>query len=76
MVETRIRRICSWYRVYTGRENIDADVLENSPNNRNQETKNESTYTTQTMSELYNTKELTNGTFPIAFKLIDRYHKE
>ena len=33
-------------------------------------------YTTETMSELYNIKELPEGTFPISFNLIDRYHRE
>ena len=33
-------------------------------------------YTTETISELYDIKELLDGTFTKYFKLIDRYHQE
>ena len=41
----------------------------------NQETTHESTYTTETMSELYNIKELPEGTFPLSLNRIDRYQQ-
>ena len=33
-------------------------------------------YRTETMSELYDIKELPEGTFPLSFNLIDRYQRE
>ena len=41
-----------------GEENIVPDVLSQLPNNGNQKTAHESTYTTETMSELYDIDEL------------------
>ena len=52
------------------------DALSRLPNNENQETTHESTYTTETMSELYKIKELPEGAFPLSFKLIDLYQQE
>ena len=45
-------------------------------NNENQQTTNESDYTMETMSELYNIKEITYGTFPLSFNIIDFFHRE
>ena len=53
-----------------------AYALSRLPNNINQETTHESTYTMETILELYNIKELPDGTFPLLFKLIDRYLRE
>ena len=53
-----------------------ADALSRLPNNGNQETTHEKTYTTKTISELYNIKELPEGMFPLSFNLIDRYQRE
>ena len=41
-----------------GKKNIAADALSRLPNNGNKETTHEQTYTTETMSELYNIEEL------------------
>ena len=57
----------------TGKKNIDADALSQLPINVNQETTHESTYTTETISELYNIEELPESTFPISLNIIDRY---
>ena len=46
------------------------------PNNENQENTRESTYTTETMSELYDIKEMTEGTLHIPFKLVELYQRE
>ena len=67
MVETFIRRIWSRYQVYNRIEKIAADAISRLPNKGNQKTTHESTYTMETMSEIYDVKELTNGTFPISF---------
>ena len=52
------------------------DALSRLPNKRNQETTHESTYTTETMSELYDIEKLPEGMFPLSFKDIDRYQRE
>ena len=57
-----------------GEKNIAADVLSWLPNNGNQEITHKTTYTTETMSELYYTKELPEGTLPLSFNLKYRYH--
>ena len=57
-------------------KSIVADALSQLPNNGNQDTTHEPTYTTETMSELYNIKELPYVTFPIYFKIIYHYQKE
>ena len=45
-------------------------------NNGNEEITHESTYTTEKISELYDTEELLEGTFPLSFKLVDHYQWE
>ena len=47
------------------KNNIVADVLSRLPNGSNQETTHEQMYTTETMSKLYDIKELPEGTFPL-----------
>ena len=59
-----------------GKSNIVADALSRLPINLNPETTLDSTYTTETISELYNIEELPEGTFHLSFNLIDRYHRE
>ena len=54
-------------------KNIVPDALSLFTNNKYQETTHESTYTTETMSEIYYIKELPDGTFPLSFKLVDHY---
>ena len=39
-------------------------------------TTHDSTYTTETMSELYDIGEMPEGTFPLSFNTIDRYQLE
>ena len=56
--------------------NIAADTLSQLPNNGNQDTTHEETYATETMSEIYDIKELPEGTFPLYFYLIDLYQRE
>ena len=75
MVKTRIRIIRTKYRVYPERENIATDTVSQLPNNGNQYTTRDSTYTTENMSELYNIDKLTYGTFPLSFKIIDKYQR-
>ena len=55
-------------------KNITAGALSLFPLNINQETTHESTYKTETMSELYDIDKLIDGKFPLPFKLIVRYH--
>ena len=57
-------------------KNIAIDALSQLPNNKNQENTHGTTYTTETMSELYGIEELPHDTFTIYFKLIDRYQRE
>ena len=59
-----------------GKKNIAADALSCLLNNGNQDTTHESTYTAETMSELYDIEEPPEGTFPLSFKIIDRYQRE
>ena len=54
-------------------KNIAAYMLSSLPNDINQETTYESTYTTETMSELYNINEITYVMFTLSFKLVDHY---
>ena len=51
-------------------------VLSQLPNNRNQETTHESTYLMETISELYDIKELIEVAFPLSFNFIDFYQQE
>ena len=48
-----------------GANNIAADALSRLTNNVNQETTHESTYTKEKTLELYDTKELPEGTLPL-----------
>ena len=48
-----------------GKKNIVAGALLRLPNNRNQNTTNNSTYTMETMSEIYDIGELPDGMFPL-----------
>ena len=59
-----------------GKKNIAADALSRLPNKRNEETTHKSTYTTETMLEIYNIEELPEGTFNLSFKFIDVYRWE
>ena len=59
-----------------GEKNILADALSRLPNNGNQKTTHESTYTTETMSELYDNNELPEYMFTLSFNIIDRYQRE
>ena len=58
------------------KQTIGSDKLSRFPNNGNQYTTQESMYTTETMSELHDIKELSDGTFPKELKLIYHYHWE
>ena len=44
--------------------------------NGNKNNTNKSNYTTDTMSEINNTKELSENMFPINFKTIDQYQQK
>ena len=59
-----------------GEKNIAAYALSLLPNSGNQYITHEQTYTTETMSEVYEIEELPEGTFPLSFNLIDRYQLE
>ena len=59
-----------------GANNIAAYALSRLPNNGNQESTHEKMYTTETMSELYDIKELPEGTFSLSFNLINHYQWE
>ena len=59
-----------------GKKYIVADALSWLPNNGNKNTTHESTYTKETMSELYDIDEIPEGTFPLSFNIIDRYQQE
>ena len=59
-----------------GYKNIVADSLSQLPIKENQETTHESTYKTETTSELYDTEELPDGMFPLSFNLKNRYYWE
>ena len=48
-----------------GEKNIVANASSQLPSNGNKKTTYESTYTTETISELYNINELPEGTFPL-----------
>ena len=50
-----------------------ADELSQLRNNRNQKTIHESTYTTETISGIYDIDELPDGMFLLSFNIIDRY---
>ena len=58
-----------------GNKNIVADALSLLPNNGNQNTTHESTYTMETIPELYDIDELIDGNFSLSFKIIDRYQR-
>ena len=57
-------------------KNILADALSRLPNNENQETTHESTYTMETISELYDIDELLESMFSLSFNIIDGYQRE
>ena len=59
-----------------GVKTISVDALSQLPNNGNQENTHESTYTTETMPELYDIEELPGDMFPLSFKLVYRYQRE
>ena len=44
--------------------------------NRNQKTTQEPTYIPKTISEINNTKEMSESTFPIIFKIIGQYQRK
>ena len=54
-----------------GEKNRSVDVLLQLPNNGNKETTHESTYKTETISELFNIEETPEGKFTLYLKLID-----
>ena len=54
-------------------KNIVRDSLSQLPNNGNQNTTHESNYTMETMSEINDKEELSEGKFLIKFKIIDQY---
>ena len=51
-------------------------MLSQLPNNSDQDTTHETTSTTETISNLYNIKEMPEGTFPLYFNPVDRYQRE
>ena len=53
-----------------------AYALSRLPNNGNQPTTHESTYTMETISELYDIDKLPYVTFLLSFNLVDRYQRE
>ena len=53
-----------------------AYVIPQLLNNGNQETKHESKYLVETMSELFNINGITEGKFPLSFQTIDCYQQE
>ena len=59
-----------------GEKNVSAYVPSQLTNNGNQKNTHKSKYLTETMLELYNTKEPPEGMFPLSFKIIDRYQQE
>ena len=58
------------------RKYIAADAISGLPDSGNQETAHESMYLTETISEPYDIEELSDGTFPIYFKLMEHYQWE
>ena len=54
-------------RVYQGKNNLVADELSHLPNKKNQNTKHNYNYTTETMSEIYDINEIPERTFPVNF---------
>ena len=58
-----------------GKIYIVADALSRLTNNRNQQTTHESTYTTETISEPYNSNELIEVKLPLSLKVIDGYQQ-
>ena len=54
-------------------KNIATDALSQLTNSSNQNTTHESNYTMETMSEINNKEELSEGKFLIKFKIIDQY---
>ena len=53
-----------------GQKNIVGNALSQSQNKINQKTTNETVCTMETMSELYDTKEVPDSTFTISFNII------
>ena len=60
---------------FPDKKDISKDALSQLSNNRNQDITHESTYLTETIPELYDIDELTDGTFPLYFNLIDCYQR-
>ena len=58
------------------KKNIVEVALSWLPNNGNQETTHESTYTMEAMSQLYDVNELPYGMLPLSFKPIDQYQQK
>ena len=58
------------------KKHIAAYVISKLPNNSNQETTHEQTYTMETMSKINDNKYLPEGTFPLFFNVIDRHQQE
>ena len=59
-----------------GEKNVSAYVPSQLTNNGNQKNTHKSKYLTETMLELYNTKEPPEGMFLLPFKIIGRYQQE
>ena len=59
-----------------GEKNIVAYALPRYTINRNQETTQEYNYKNETVSEINNTKESTDGTFTMDLKLINHYQRK
>ena len=53
-----------------------ADTLTQLPNKGNQKTTHESNYIRETMSEINHIKEISEGMFPINFKIIFQYQRK
>ena len=51
-------------------------VLPQLSKNRNQKTTQDLTYIPKTISEINNTKEMSESTFPIIFKIIGQYQQK
>ena len=71
MVEIDTRLIYYGYIIYPRQENIVPDAQSRLPVDGNKYYIDKSTYTTENMSKSYNIEELSEGTFPLTFKIID-----
>ena len=59
-----------------GTKNIIADAMPRIPSNGKPNSTHKSNYITETLLEIYDVKELTNGTFPLKFTTINHYQQE